>query len=111
MLAERGLPAALTALALGAVVPVRTRIDAASTFEAPVESAVYFAAAEALTNISRHAVASGADLTMTHTDGQLHLIVTDDGQGGADPTCKPSSPRTRPCSATASPGYHRRAAQ
>ena len=52
---------------------------------APVESAVYFAVAECLTNIGKHAGAERAWIELGHADGVLRAVVGDDGVGGADP--------------------------
>jgi signal transduction histidine kinase len=51
----------------------------------PVESAAYFAIAECLANIGKHAGAGNAWVDLSHTDGVLHATVGDDGAGGADP--------------------------
>jgi signal transduction histidine kinase len=84
VLAERGLEGAVRALAMS--LPVRT--DVAShlpgRLDTPVESAVYFAVAEALTNMGRHSHAGFAWVTMRHADGLLAVEVGDDGAGGAD---------------------------
>jgi signal transduction histidine kinase len=50
-----------------------------------VESAVYFAVAECLANVGKHAHAGHAWVELSHTDGVLSAVVGDDGQGGADP--------------------------
>ena len=52
---------------------------------APVESAVYFAVAECLANIGKHADAAHAWVELTHGAGLLRAVVGDDGSGGADP--------------------------
>jgi signal transduction histidine kinase len=52
---------------------------------APVESAVYFAVAECLANVGKHAGASNAWITLEHTGAGLRAVVGDDGRGGADP--------------------------
>ena len=84
ILTERGLAAALEALAERASTPVE--INASDDRYAPnVEAAAYFVAAEALTNVDRYSAAASATVTVT-TDGQTLLIeITDDGVGGADP--------------------------
>ena len=51
----------------------------------PVESAVYFAVAEALANAVKHAGARLVQIRMVHSGGMLRAEVTDDGAGGADP--------------------------
>jgi signal transduction histidine kinase len=50
-----------------------------------VEAAVYFVAAEALTNVSRYADATGAEVEVRRCDGRVELEIRDDGKGGADP--------------------------
>jgi len=85
VLADRGLAAAVQALALGSPVPVQTDIQLPGRPPAPVESAAYFAVAEALTNAVRHSGASEVHIRMAHRAGMLRIEVTDDGHGGADP--------------------------
>jgi signal transduction histidine kinase len=84
VLAERGLEGAVRALALS--LPVRTEVtsDLPGRLDTPVESAVYFAVAEALANMARHSRAGFAWVSMRHLDGLLSLEVGDDGGGGAD---------------------------
>jgi len=48
---------------------------------AAVEVAAYRIAAEAVTNVTRHAAARTATLTLTTSDGMLRVDVTDDGRG------------------------------
>jgi signal transduction histidine kinase len=50
-----------------------------------VEAAIYFTVAEALTNISKHAHATLASVTVDATDGTLVAEIVDDGVGGARP--------------------------
>jgi signal transduction histidine kinase len=45
----------------------------------------YFVVSEGLTNISRHAQASQAEVFVQRAADRLHVIVSDDGVGGADP--------------------------
>ncbi|MEU6713794.1 histidine kinase [Nonomuraea sp. NPDC046802] len=84
VLADRGLAGAVQAAALLCPVPVEVQIDLPGRLEAPVESAVYFAAAEALTNVAKHSGASRAWLRVSHVAGLLRVAVRDDGRGGAD---------------------------
>ncbi|MGH3506815.1 MAG: sensor histidine kinase, partial [Nocardioidaceae bacterium] len=84
VLADRGLPGALQALALDMPIPVLVTVDLAGRPPAPVESAAYFAAAECLANIGKHADADRAWIEVSHADGVLRLVVGDDGSGGAD---------------------------
>ncbi|MBW0104948.1 sensor domain-containing protein [Pseudonocardia sp. KRD-291] len=85
VLADRGLAGGLEAAALLCPVPVRVEIALPHRPQAPVESALYFATTEALTNIGRHAGATRAWLHAGHSDGTLCVLVGDDGHGGADP--------------------------
>ncbi|MEU4424121.1 histidine kinase [Actinoplanes sp. NPDC024001] len=83
VLAERGLGDAVRAVALDTPLPVTVHVDLPGRLDPPVESAVYFAACETLANAAR--VASHVAVELTHRDGRLRLVVTDDGPGGADP--------------------------
>ena len=85
VLADRGLAAAVQALALSSPLPVQTDIQLPGRPPAPVESAAYFAVAEALTNAVRHSGASEVQIRMAHGARMLRIEVTDDGHGGADP--------------------------
>jgi len=85
VLAERGLGDAVRALALDSPGKVATDIDLPGRPPAPVEAAVYFAVAEALSNVAKHAGARQTLVRMYHDDGMLRVEVTDDGHGGADP--------------------------
>ncbi|MER5428469.1 sensor histidine kinase [Streptomyces sp. NPDC002588] len=86
VLAERGLADAVRALALRSPVPVETDIDLPGRLPAAIESAVYFAVSEILTNAAKHARAERIWLDMDHHDGGLRVTVTDNGRGGADPS-------------------------
>jgi signal transduction histidine kinase len=85
VLVERGLGDAIQALALDTPVPARVDIDLPGRPPAPVESAVYFAVAEALANAVKHAAAQHVHIRIEHRGGMLRVTVTDDGDGGADP--------------------------
>jgi signal transduction histidine kinase len=86
VLAERGLDGAVKALALSLPVPTTVETDVPARLETPVESAAYFAVAEALTNVVRHSGAHSAWVRLHHEDDILHMTVGDDGSGGADPS-------------------------
>jgi signal transduction histidine kinase len=47
-----------------------------------IERNAYFIAAEALTNVAKHAEATTASVTVS-LDGGVRLVITDDGRGGA----------------------------
>ncbi len=85
VLAERGLDGAVRALALSLPVPVVVDTDLPGRPETPVESAAYFAVAEALANVNRHSGARTSWVTMRCADDRLVMVVGDDGVGGADP--------------------------
>jgi signal transduction histidine kinase len=85
VLTDRGLKAAVTALANRASVPVEVRAVPQERLAAPVESTVYFVVAEALTNVARYARASHAEVEIGRSNGSLVVEVRDDGVGGADP--------------------------
>jgi signal transduction histidine kinase len=84
-LAERGLDGAVRALAISLPLPVDLRIEVPSRPTAPVESAAYFAIAEALANVVKHSGATRAWVQLEHDDGRLIAIVGDNGTGGAHP--------------------------
>jgi len=50
-----------------------------------VETAAYFAVAEALTNAAKHADATVVSVAVEVHDRVLRVRVSDDGRGGADP--------------------------
>jgi signal transduction histidine kinase len=85
VLAERGLDGAVRALALNLRIPTNVDSDVTGRLETPVESAAYFAIAEALTNAARHSGATFAFVAMKRAGDALHMEVGDDGRGGADP--------------------------
>jgi signal transduction histidine kinase len=85
VLAERGLGGAVRALTLSLPVPITVDVDLPGRLDTPVESAAYFAVAEALTNMIRHSRAHTGSVSVRYTDGALTMVVTDNGAGGADP--------------------------
>jgi signal transduction histidine kinase len=85
VLADRGLGHAVRALALDTPFPVDLDVNLPGRLSAPVESACYFAVAEALANAVRHSGARRVHIRMQHEDGILRVQVADDGAGGADP--------------------------
>jgi signal transduction histidine kinase len=85
VLADRGLPDAIRALALDTPLHTETDIELAGRPDLPVESACYFAVAEALANAVKHAGARHVQIHARHDGELLRIEVTDDGAGGADP--------------------------
>jgi signal transduction histidine kinase len=86
VLSDHGLKAALEALATRAPVPVEVTGVPETPLPRPVEAAVYFVTAEALTNVAKYAKAEGAAVNLSVVDGSVRLQITDDGIGGADTT-------------------------
>jgi signal transduction histidine kinase len=84
VLADRGLDAAISALAARSPVPVGVEFTA-GRLPGPVESAAYFVVAEALANAAKHAVASEIGVRITRHRDLLVVEIIDDGVGGADP--------------------------
>ena len=85
ILTDRGLEAAISALAARSPVHVRLSVDLPQRPAGTVESAAYFVVSEALANVIKHAHATRVDILIQHTDGLLVAEVADDGRGGADP--------------------------
>ncbi len=85
VLADRGLQAAVDALADGSPLPVSVEADIDSRPASAVETAAYFVVSEALTNAAKHAGATRAGVRLVRRGAVLEVEVTDDGAGGADP--------------------------
>ena len=85
VLTEKGLDAALYALASRAPVPVTLDSDGNNgDLPEPVEVAAYFVVSEALTNVAKYARATEANVAVRRSNGCVMVDVTDDGVGGAD---------------------------
>ncbi len=85
VLTDRGLADALNALARRSPVPVEVLETPRDRLPQPIESAVYFVVAEALTNAARYATAQSVTVSVVRRHTQVEIDVTDDGVGGADP--------------------------
>jgi signal transduction histidine kinase len=85
VLQDRGLDAALTGVAARLPIPVRLTVDVQRRPSPTIEAVAYFVVSEGLTNITKHADASQAEVFVQRTGDRLHVIVSDDGVGGADP--------------------------
>ena len=86
VLSDRGLDAALSGLAAICPVPVTVQVDVAKRPSATVEAVAYFVVAESLTNVAKHSGAAGATVSVRTESDVLHVVVRDDGRGGAVPT-------------------------
>ncbi len=84
VLTDRGLDAALSALAAQSPVPVDVSCRLNERLPAPVESTAYFVAAEALANVAKHARAARAAVVVQRDTNKVLVEVRDDGVGGAD---------------------------
>ncbi len=82
-LADGGLAPALRELADRFPIPVQVEVED-RRFATSIETAAYFIAAEALTNVLRHAEATGASVRGRVVGEILDLEIADDGRGGAD---------------------------
>jgi signal transduction histidine kinase len=85
VLEDRGLDAALSGVAARMPIPVKVTVDVSRRPPATIEAVAYFVVSEGLTNISKHAQASQAEVFVQRAGERLHIIVSDDGVGGADP--------------------------
>lgn len=84
VLADRGLEAAISALADRSPLRVNVAVDVPRRPARAVETAAYFVVAEALANAGKHAHAQSIDIGLRTDDGQLVVEIVDDGRGGAD---------------------------
>jgi signal transduction histidine kinase len=85
VLEDRGLDAALSGIAARMPIPVRLTVNVPHRPSPTIEAVAYFVVSEGLTNVTKHARATQADVFVQQDGDRLHIIVTDDGVGGADP--------------------------
>ncbi|MGH2527631.1 MAG: sensor histidine kinase [Actinomycetota bacterium] len=86
ILSEEGLDAAVRSLAERCSVPVSIDADLDGRLPEAVEATAYFVVSESLTNVSKYANASKAEIRLARRNGLLAITVDDDGVGGADPS-------------------------
>ncbi|MGW4511973.1 sensor histidine kinase [Streptomyces sp. NPDC004393] len=84
VLTDRGLDAALSAVASRCTVPVRVEVDLPSRPAPAIEGIAYFTVSELLQNVSKHSGAKSASVDVWRAEQRLLLQVADDGVGGAD---------------------------
>jgi signal transduction histidine kinase len=82
-LSERGVGAAVEALVARAPLNVDATVELPDRLPPPVEAAAYFVVAEGLTNVVRYAETTNATVSVTLEDGEVVVVVEDDGKGGA----------------------------
>ena len=92
VLSDRGLHAAVEALAVRSPLPVKVVEVPGERLPEPVEAAAYFVIAEALTNVAKYANANAATVAVRRVNGHAEVEIRDDGVGGADP-CRGSGLR------------------
>jgi PAS domain S-box-containing protein len=83
LLSSHGVAAAVGALADRVPVPVTVIDDLDDRLAPDVEAALYFSAAEALTNAAKHARATQISVHLGQATGTVFVEVVDDGVGGA----------------------------
>jgi signal transduction histidine kinase len=83
VLTDRGLDAALSALAARSPVPVRLDVELRERPPASVEATAYFIVAEALANAAKHAHANTVEVRVRTIGDTLQVEVADNGVGGA----------------------------
>lgn len=86
VLTDRGLDAAVSALAARCPVPVELHSDLRRRLPNTVEAAAYYVVAEALTNVAKHSGARRARVSLHDGGDRLVVDVFDDGHGGAAAT-------------------------
>src|SRR5215211_4534723 len=84
VLAEQGLPAAITALAARGTIPTSVEVADVPLSDA-AQNAAYFVVAEALANMEKHSQAHAASVQVRRVGAVAVINITDDGVGGASP--------------------------
>ncbi|MFF4366701.1 sensor histidine kinase [Streptomyces sp. NPDC001594] len=83
VLTDRGLDAALSAVAARCLVPVKVSVRLEERPAEAIEGIAYFVVSELLQNVSKHAAARGAAVEVWREGARLRIRVADDGRGGA----------------------------
>jgi signal transduction histidine kinase len=85
VLADRGLAAALAAVAARSPVPVELAVgpDAGERLAPATENTAYFVVSEALANVAKHSDATICRVAVDRSGDRLTVTVEDDGSGGA----------------------------
>jgi signal transduction histidine kinase len=86
ILTDRGLDAAISAVAARADVPVEVEFELTERPPAAVESIAYFIVSEALTNVTKYARATRAAVRVCREDNWVVVEISDNGVGGATAT-------------------------
>ncbi|MCC6831170.1 MAG: sensor histidine kinase [Thermoleophilia bacterium] len=88
VLTDRGLDAALSALAARSPIPVTLHVNIDGRCGPTAEAIAYFVVSEALTNAAKHAGARRIEVHAEREGGRLLVAVADDGRGGATATAR-----------------------
>ncbi|MEW2397478.1 sensor domain-containing protein [Streptomyces sp. NPDC046862] len=83
VLTDRGLDAALSAVASRCTAAVTVTVDLATRPAAAIEGIAYFTVSELLQNVSKHSGARTAAVDVWRSEERLLIQVSDDGRGGA----------------------------
>ena len=83
VLTDRGLDAAVSALAGRSTIPVDVDVRLDGRIGREAEAVSYFVVAECLTNIAKHSGATRASVFIAPTESGVQIVVTDNGNGGA----------------------------
>lgn len=84
ILADRGLPGALTALAARTTARVSLDVTDPGALPVAVETAAYYVVTEAVANAVRHGGAETISVRLAREGALLRVKVADDGRGGVD---------------------------
>ncbi|MFD3652571.1 sensor histidine kinase [Streptomyces sp. NPDC058620] len=83
VLTDRGLDAALSAIASRCTVPVKVDVELTGRPAEAIEGIAYFTVSELLQNVSKHSRARSASVGVWRSGDRLLIQVQDDGSGGA----------------------------
>ncbi|MEU8705355.1 sensor domain-containing protein [Streptomyces sp. NPDC048565] len=83
VLTDRGLDAALSAIASRCTVPVEVTVQLSGRPAEAIEGIAYFTVSELLQNVSKHSRARSASVGVWRSGDRLMLQVSDNGVGGA----------------------------
>jgi len=84
-LSDRGLPGAIPAIASRCAIPVDVQVDVPIRPAASIEGMAYFIVSECLANAAKYSKATRASVRVRQDATRLHIEITDDGLGGAEP--------------------------
>jgi signal transduction histidine kinase len=83
ILADRGLTAAIAALAGRSLVPVDLDTPDLGRLDPALENAAYFVIAESLTNVAKHSLATECNVALRSEFAAMIIEIRDNGVGGA----------------------------